>query len=159
MKRVQSAGGVVVGLDGKILVVSQQGMSWSLPKGHVDSGESTMEAARREIFEESGVSDLCFIADLGSYERYKIGLLGKGDDTSEKKFIHMFLFTTQTSRLSPRDPDNPEARWVEAQDVVNILTHAKDKEFFESVRDEIPKIIASGRRVSREDAGRSRPMS
>ena len=44
-----SAGGVVVH-DGKILVVSQQGRSWSLPKGGGEEGEDFLSAAQREIF-------------------------------------------------------------------------------------------------------------
>lgn len=36
----KSAGGIVINKNGKILVVSQHGTSWSLPKGHLDEGES-----------------------------------------------------------------------------------------------------------------------
>jgi hypothetical protein len=32
--------------------------------------------------------------------------------------------------LCPVDPENPEARWVEAQDVAALLTHPADREFF-----------------------------
>jgi ADP-ribose pyrophosphatase YjhB (NUDIX family) len=63
------AGGVVIGKDGKVLVVSQRGKSWSLPKGHIDEGEDLLTAAKREIYEESGVNDLKFVKELGSYKR------------------------------------------------------------------------------------------
>ena len=59
--------------EGKVLVVSQHGTSWSLPKGHLDPGESSLEAARREIYEESGIRDLDLVRELGTYERFKIG--------------------------------------------------------------------------------------
>ena len=83
----------------------------SLPKGHIDE-EEPLTVARREIREESGVTDLKLIKELGSYERYKGGLDG-GDDPSEFKTIHMFLFSTDQEKLQPLDPCNPEARWVD----------------------------------------------
>jgi ADP-ribose pyrophosphatase YjhB (NUDIX family) len=132
MRRTHSAGGVVTNDEGKVLVVSQHGTSWSLPKGHIDPGENALEAARREIYEESGVRDLELIRELGTYERHKIGVNG-GEDRSELKAITMFLFRTREKSLRPVDPDNPEAKWVERSKVAPLLTHEKDKEFFERV--------------------------
>jgi 8-oxo-dGTP pyrophosphatase MutT (NUDIX family) len=129
MKKTRSAGGVVTNDDGEVLVVSQRGTSWSLPKGHIDPGENALVAAKREIYEESGIRDLELIRELGSYERYKIGLDG-GDEPSELKVITMFLFRTREKVLKPVDPDNPEARWVEKSKVPLLLTAEKDKEFF-----------------------------
>ena len=57
MKQTESAGGVVVNLKGEILVVSQHGKSWSLPKGHLDPGEDALSAAQREVYEESGIRE------------------------------------------------------------------------------------------------------
>jgi len=137
MLKTQSAGAVILNPRGEVVVVSQQGDSWSLPKGHVDPGESALEAAKREVAEESGITELQFVRELGSYERYRIGKGGIGDDMSELKEIHMFLFTTKEDILAPVDPGNPEARWVPIDDVANLLTHPKDKEFFESIKDSL----------------------
>jgi 8-oxo-dGTP pyrophosphatase MutT (NUDIX family) len=132
MRKTHSAGGVVTNDEGKVLVVNQRGTSWSLPKGHIDPGESALAAAEREIYEESGIRDLKLIRELGTYERYKIGA-GGGEDRSELKTITMFLFRTSEKVLRPVDPDNPEARWVERSKVVPLLTHERDKEFFQGV--------------------------
>lgn len=129
MTETRSAGGVVLNPEGEVLVVSQHGTSWSLPKGHIDEGEDALAAAKREIFEESGISELEFKGGLGSYQRHKIGKEG-GEDTSELKNIQIFLFTTRQVDLKPQDPHNPEARWVKKEEVADLLTHPKDKEFF-----------------------------
>ena len=134
MKKTTSAGGVVLNRAGKVLVVNQRGSSWSLPKGHLERGEEPLAAAMREIHEESGIGKLEYIRDLGRYNRYKIGLDGN-DDTSERKTIIMFLFRTRRTKLSPVDAHNPEARWVDKKNVVGLLTHPKDRRFFESVVD------------------------
>lgn len=128
MIRTESAGGVVVDRRGRVAVVSQKGISWSLPKGHVEAGESKLDAAVREIREETGLTALKYVRPLGSYERYN-----RGNDRSEVKRISMFLFTTDSDRLEPGDPENPKAEWLPKEDVAARLTYKKDKEFFMSV--------------------------
>lgn len=139
MKRTSVAGGVIVNENtGLVVVVSQSGDSWSLPKGHVEPGEDELTAAVREIREESGVTDLRFKGSLGKYERHRIGKDGKGEATDELKTIVMFLFTTPQETLAPEDPKNPEARWIDRHEVAALLTHQRDKEFFLSVVDRLP---------------------
>ncbi len=76
------------------------------------------------------------IRELGSYQRYR-GRVGGGDDVSESRNISMFLFTTSEVTLTPQDTYNPEARWVPIEEVSILLTHPKDKEFFESIKDSL----------------------
>ena len=136
MKHTKTAGGVVLNKKGLVLVVSQNGNSWSLPKGHIDEGEDKLQAAIREIYEESGISKLELVKEFDFYERYRIGLDG-GEDKSELKTIFMFLFKTNQDVLKPLDPANPEARWVKKEEVAELLTHKKDKEFFLSIINKI----------------------
>jgi 2-polyprenyl-3-methyl-5-hydroxy-6-metoxy-1,4-benzoquinol methylase len=135
-KKTYTAGGVVLNKDGKVLVVNQNNNSWSLPKGHIDPGEDAFTAAKREIYEESGIEEkhLTFVKDLGSYERYRISLNGD-DDKSELKVIQIFLFKSDKEDLKPIDPMNPVAIWVEKENVEALLTHKKDIEFFKTFCD------------------------
>ncbi|MBI3573201.1 MAG: NUDIX domain-containing protein [Candidatus Kerfeldbacteria bacterium] len=131
-RKTQSAGGVVLNAKGEVLIVSQHGTTWSLPKGHLEPGEDELTAARREVTEESGVNNLQLIRKLGRYSRHAI----TNDGTENKsviKTITMFLFRTDQTMLQPVDPENPEARWVAWNNVASLLTHQKDKEFFQSV--------------------------
>lgn len=131
-KKTTSCGGVVLNSEKQILVVNQRGRAWSLPKGHIEAGESEEACARREIHEESGVREVRLLKKLGEYERYKIGLDG-GDDKSELKHLVFFLYETSQTELKPLDPDNPEAKWLDKNEVVAQLTHPADKAFFEKV--------------------------
>ncbi len=133
IKITNSAGGVVFNKEKKILIVNQNHDSWSLPKGHVDPGETILEAAKREIYEESGVSQLDYIKELGFYERYKIGLDGS-DDKGELKKIYLFLFKTNQMKLKPIDPMNPEAKWCTFNEIIELLTHKEDINFFISIK-------------------------
>lgn len=125
MIRSRAAGGVVVDPHGRVVVVRQRSRTWSLPKGHVEDGESVLDAARREIHEECGLSDLEYVRDLGSFSRPAVrhGL-------PELKTITLFLFHSEPAELRPLDPANPEARWVPAAEVAGLLSHPADGRFF-----------------------------
>lgn len=131
MIQTEVAGGIVLNSKGEVAVVSNQGNFWGLPKGHIDPGEDALTAAKREILEETGISQLTLIKAYPIYQRYR-GTPDGGDDVSELKTIYMFLFSTDEEKLAPQDPQNPEARWMKPEDVVAMLTHPKDKEFFQA---------------------------
>lgn len=126
-----SAGGVIRNSTGEIIVVSQRGHSWSLPKGKLEPGEDELTAAQREIYEETGVSQLTYVRKLGTYSRPKL------DAPDETKTITLFLFDTEQIELAPIDPHNPEALWVPKAEVSAMLTHPLDKSFFDSIINEI----------------------
>ncbi len=136
MKRTVSGAGVVR-RAGRILVVRQRGDAWSLPKGHVEAGETAEEAAIREIAEETGVRSLRRLGELGTYERHRIGLT-TAEDASELKRIRVYLFETDEERLAPEDPKILEARWATPEEAVALLTHEKDREFLRTI---LPRII------------------
>jgi ADP-ribose pyrophosphatase YjhB (NUDIX family) len=124
--RSQAAGGVVVDRRGRVAVVRQRARTWSLPKGHVEDGEGVLAAARREIEEECGLADLELVCELGSYTR-----VGFRHGLPERKTITLFLFRSPEASLRPRDPANPEARWVSRESVAGTLSNPADGRFFE----------------------------
>ncbi len=65
------------------------------------------------------------VRDLGSYSR-----LGFGRGLPERKTITLFLFRSPDAGLRPRDPANPEARWVPRESVAELLSHPADARFF-----------------------------
>src|SRR5687768_12546573 len=95
-----SAGGIVVRREGgQILVaLTREGALklFVLPKGGIERGEDALTAARREIAEEAGLTDLHLLADLGTRER-----------CGWKKNIwittHYYLFSTTQIKGVPTD--------------------------------------------------------
>ena len=124
MKTV-SAGGIIL-REGKVVLVNQYKSSWSLPKGHVEEGEKPLEAAKREILEECGLTDLELVKELPPYQRSGRSSLNK----KEMKTIIMFLFHTKQKDLKPIDKAISEAVWVKKEDAAAMLTRREDKEFF-----------------------------
>lgn len=133
LRSSQSAGGIVLNRHGEIALVKNGPTFWGFPKGHLDEGEDALTAAKREIKEETGLSNLVLAQELGTYERTG------GKNFEELKRITMFFFTTDEERLAPEDVGNPEARWVALENVAAMLTHEKDREFFLRVREKITR--------------------
>jgi diadenosine hexaphosphate hydrolase (ATP-forming) len=54
---ILGAGGVVLNSRGEVLLIKYPGKrgAWDFPKGHIDPGETVLEAALREVLEEGGV--------------------------------------------------------------------------------------------------------
>lgn len=140
--RARCAGGIVLGDRGTLALVRTSGGSgWTFPKGHVEEGESDEEAARREIMEETGISDLELIDDLGRYERYRIGPNGTDDDASELKDIHLYLFAAAPHATLVPSMEIAEAEWVALPRVITTLTHPKDKAWFTTVFERIRQAV------------------
>ena len=108
-----SAGGIVLRREGErtlIALTRVAGMTrYVLPKGGVEKGETLLQAARREIEEEAGISDLTLLSVLGSRERL---------DFEKRKWIttHYFLFSTE--QITPRPTDKNydyEVHWFDLQ--------------------------------------------
>ena len=128
-KETKCAGGIIYNDKNEVVIVNQNHDSWSLPKGHIDPGESSLEAALREIYEETGIKKPTYIRSLGKFKRYRIGLDGN-DDLSELKTIAIYLFKSNQINLQPIDPNNPEAIWVYVEEAYKLLSHKEDKSFF-----------------------------
>jgi 8-oxo-dGTP pyrophosphatase MutT (NUDIX family) len=94
---------------------------WALPKGHPDGDETPLEAAAREVLEETGVEgDL--IAELGEVEyTYERG------GTEVRKRVAFFLFQYRRGELS-HDHEIAAVRWMPLQEAAHALTHAGERE-------------------------------
>lgn len=73
--REPTAGGIVFrhGKDGiEILLIQDAKDRWTIPKGHIEEGESAQQTARREIGEEAGLKDVDMLGWLGKIHfRYR----------------------------------------------------------------------------------------
>jgi 8-oxo-dGTP pyrophosphatase MutT (NUDIX family) len=135
MHNTESAGGVVRNQRGEIALVKHDGWFWGFPKGHVDEGETRLDAAKRETEEEAGLKGLELKGEFKPYTRAKSGDEDKPD--REMKTIYMFLFDTAQEEFVLTDPRHDEARWVPVDQVTELLSNDKDKEFFESIKDSL----------------------
>jgi len=109
------------------------GGHWAFPKGHIDAGESKEGAARRELYEETGIMTCKIDPERTFVERYSFNRDGVRFD----KEVTYFLGSVET-----KDPVAPmevfkgeiiEARWVSYYEAKELLTFPQAKELLEEV--------------------------
>jgi 8-oxo-dGTP pyrophosphatase MutT (NUDIX family) len=97
----------------------------ALPKGHVDAGETPVQAAEREVREETGIVARP-VVELGE-TRYWY----RRDGRTIGKTVVFFLFEQLDGDLADHDDEVEEARWVTLSEAGRTLSHAAEREMVE----------------------------
>jgi ADP-ribose pyrophosphatase YjhB (NUDIX family) len=105
-----AAGGVVRNMEGNILLMFRRGF-WDLPKGKIDKGEMSEQAALREVGEEVGLTECEIVRPLTiSYHTFT-------DKKGRKVFkpTYWYLMETQTDVVTLQTEEDIEASvWTQA---------------------------------------------
>lgn len=102
---------------------------WSLPKGHVELGETREEAAIREVEEETGIRGR-ILAPLGAIDFWFVA-----EGRRIHKTVHHFLMERVGGELSADDAEVVEVQWVPLTEVSRRLAYADERRLMESVPD------------------------
>jgi 8-oxo-dGTP pyrophosphatase MutT (NUDIX family) len=123
-----SAGGLVVDLAGDIphgaLIgrTDRRGrLRWSLPKGHLEDGETAQEAAVREVAEETGIQGEIF-GELGTIDYWFVA-----DGRRIHKTVHHYLLRATGGELSDADIEVTEVAWVPLPDIGRRLAYPDER--------------------------------
>jgi 8-oxo-dGTP pyrophosphatase MutT (NUDIX family) len=96
-----------------------------LPKGHVDPGETPLQAATREVREETGL----VAESLG--ELGEVRYFYRRDGRTVGKSVLFFLFRYVSGRTSDHDHEIEEVRWIDLREAQTILTYDGEREMIE----------------------------
>jgi bis(5'-nucleosidyl)-tetraphosphatase len=117
-----SAGAVLFGYfaygERKFLLLHYISGHWDFPKGNVEVGETEVRAAKREIFEETGITDLQFVNGFirSIYYRYR------RDGNLIQKKVSFYLAQTQT-RIIKLSNEHQDFLWADYHSALKILTY------------------------------------
>ncbi|MET0740805.1 MAG: NUDIX hydrolase [Candidatus Nanopelagicales bacterium] len=124
-----SAGGMVVDLRSparKVALIGRHDrrgrLVWSLPKGHIEPGETAEVAAAREVAEETGISGR-LIAPLGTIRFWFMA-----PDRRIHKTVHHFLLEATSHELSDADIEVVEVAWVPLDELAGRLAYADERQ-------------------------------
>jgi 8-oxo-dGTP pyrophosphatase MutT (NUDIX family) len=147
-KRARSAGGVVFRrADGavEILVLQHEGGKWMLPKGTIEAGETPEAVALREVREETGLSRVRVVSDLGQ-ERYSF--FWRTEDTFYDKTVHYYLleFLGGEEPNPQREEGFVAVEWVAVDEALGRIKYKETREIVRRARDalEHPAPVAEG---------------
>ncbi len=131
-KRVDevSAGGLVVDTTGKLgLLIGRRDLKdasgkrilWSLPKGHIEEGETPEQAALREVQEETGIESI-IEKSLGVIDFW---FMAGGKRIH--KTVHHYLFRENGGLLAPQESEVDEVAWFPLAEIVERLAYPDEK--------------------------------
>ena len=131
-KRVDevSAGGLVIDHSGKngLLIgridhkdTTGKRILWSLPKGHIEEGETPEQAALREVAEETGIQS-AIERSLGVIDFW---FMAGGKRIH--KTVHHYLFRETGGLLAPQESEVDEVGWFPLAEIVDRLAYPDEK--------------------------------
>jgi 8-oxo-dGTP pyrophosphatase MutT (NUDIX family) len=122
-----SAGGVVLRGERVVVIVPTRrapdgSRVLALPKGHVDPGETALQAAEREVREETGI-----VGEL-VHELGEVRYWYRRDGRTIGKLVTFYLFNYVSGDTADHDDEVEEARWIGLREAQTALTHAAERE-------------------------------
>lgn len=145
-QRETSAGGVVFrrapGGEVHYLVIRDSYENWGFPKGHLEPGEPPLDAARREVAEETGLQGLEPRGALDVIDWY-FRFRGR----TIHKYCHFFLFESASGEPVPQTDEGITACvWKPLDEALSTISYA-------NARDVLQRAAARVEEVSRAPDG------
>lgn len=96
-------------------------MVWSLPKGHIEPGETREQTAEREVQEETGIIGRV-LGELGT-----IDFTFVAEGRRIHKTVHHFILERLGGEISTEDVEVADVAWVALTDVQARLTYSDER--------------------------------
>jgi 8-oxo-dGTP pyrophosphatase MutT (NUDIX family) len=133
-RREHSCGGVVVtileGLGHVAMIATRGGTRWGLPKGAVTAGETSEQAALREVLEETGLR-ATIVRPLETIEYF----FRAGDSLIHKK-VDFYLMRYEGGEMQPQLSEVDDCAWVELHEAVKRSSFDSERKLLKTIRDE-----------------------
>ena len=111
---------------------NQEGNYWQMPQGGIDENENFLEAAKRELEEETGIKTTQLIKELNEWLVYDLpknllGKIWKGKYRGQKQkwFIMKFLGKTDEINIKTKNPEFLDWKWIEPLELPKVAVNFK----------------------------------
>ncbi|MBQ8297831.1 MAG: NUDIX domain-containing protein [Ruminococcus sp.] len=105
---------------------------WSFPKGHVESGETEVETAKREIMEETSIDVI-----IDPTFRETVTYSPKKDTV---KVVVYFLAKAKNVDYVPQEGEISEIRWVDIAHAAHVLSYENDRTIVSKAKNAIKDV-------------------
>ena len=122
-----SAGGVVFQKSNnkiRYLLIKDRQNNWTIPKGHIESGENPQEAALREIKEETGLKKLNIARELESTRYFYC----RGKELIRKTVFLYLIEAKDDEELNPDKKEIKGAMWFTGKDALKNVSYSNIKD-------------------------------
>ena len=105
---------------------------WQMPQGGIDQNENFLQAAKRELEEETGIKSVKLIKELRGWLEYNLPknllgkvLKGKYSGQKQKWFIMKFLGNNNEINVKTKNPEFLDWKWIESSKLPVIAVDFK----------------------------------
>ena len=106
--------------------------SWQMPQGGGGQNENFLQAAKRELEEETGIKSVKLIKELEGWFNYDLpiyllGKLWKGKYRGQKQkwFVMKFIGKPDEINVKTNNPEFFDWKWIELSKLPNVAVHFK----------------------------------
>ena len=106
--------------------------SWQMPQGGVDQNENFLQAAKRELEEETGIKSVKLIKELDGWleydlPEYLLGKLWEGKYRGQKQkwFVMKFIGKTDEIDVKTKNPEFLDWKWIVPSELLNVAVSFK----------------------------------
>jgi len=142
---------VVLNKDNKVFIakrIDNPKNFWQMPQGGVDSGENYIDAAYRELKEETSINNVELIkefSELITYELPKnlLGIIWKGKYRGQKQkwFVMRFLGKDDEINIKTIHPEFCEWKWINLENITDLVVDFK-LHVYEEIKKKVKEIIS-----------------
>ena len=120
---------------------------WQMPQGGVDIGEEYLNAAYRELEEETSIKSVKLMKELSGLITYELpknllGIIWKGKYRGQKLkwFVMRFLGDDGEINIKTKKPEFCEWKWTELENITDLVVDFK-LHVYKEVQKKVKKII------------------
>ena len=120
---------------------------WQMPQGGVDKEENYLDAALRELEEETSIKNIKVLKEFDEWLEYELpknllGIIWKGKFRGQKQkwFITKFTGLDSEINVSTKHAEFIEWKWIEMDEIPNVIVEFK-KDVYEKILVKLKKFI------------------
>jgi len=132
MKQERSAGAIVFIKEKEpiYLLLQYEAKHWDFPKGNIEEGETDIETVKREIEEETGITDIEIVKDFKEKIQYYFKFKGE----LINKIVVFYLAKTKTKEVK-LSFEHIGSIWLTYKEAMEKLTFKNAKEILKKAND------------------------
>ena len=119
---------------------------WQMPQGGVDQNENLLQAAKRELEEETGIKSVELVKELKEWLQYDLpkNLLGKIWEgkyrgQNQKWFIMNFIGKDDEINIKTKNPEFLEWKWIQISELPKVAVTFK-VELYKKIKEELESL-------------------
>ena len=141
---------VLINKENKVFVakrIDNPKKYWQMPQGGVDEGEDLLQAAYRELEEETSIKNVELICEIDGFTTYDLppnllGIIWKGKYKGQRQkwFLMRFLGIDTDINIKTKKPEFLDWKWIDLDKITDTVVNFK-LHVYKELKDKIKKII------------------